>query len=379
MQVGVVTDPGLPAAVARAATRGLPELLGRDLGGRFDWRVETFCDELLLDEEGVLPMLTAAEEYQDRHGWDMVVLITDLPRRSGTQPILADVSTSQQAALVSLPALGGGFRLRARLRGLLVHVIGHVARDRLGLAAERLPDPYRGATGRLSARLAPLRHHTSPEERIDFHLGLTGLRGRFRLLAGMVRDNRPWRLVPHLAGATAAAAATAAFGIFYPSIWSMADALPHWRLGVISAVAIAVMVLWLLLYNDLWDRPSGHPRPGEAVLYNLSTVLTLVIGVGCMYLMLYGLALLTASAVIDLGFLQSRLGHPAGFGDYATLVWLASSMGIVAGALGSSLEGEEAVRQATYSRRENQRQARNRARADDEDARDTQREEHTAS
>jgi hypothetical protein len=46
--------------------------------------------------------------------------------------------------------------------------------------------------------------------------------------------------------------------------------------------------------------------------------------------------------------------------DYAKLVWLAFSVGIVAGALGSSLESEEAIRKATYSKREQERQARNR-------------------
>jgi hypothetical protein len=40
---------------------------------------------------------------------------------------------------------------------------------------------------------------------------------------------------------------------------------------------------------------------------------------------------------------------------------LAASIGIVAGALGSSLEGEDEVRRATYSQREQQRQARDRA------------------
>jgi|AmaraimetP72IA01_FD_contig_51_3234917_length_584_multi_3_in_0_out_0_2 hypothetical protein len=35
--------------------------------------------------------------------WDAVVYLTDLPRRSGTQPVMADLSISHAAALISLP------------------------------------------------------------------------------------------------------------------------------------------------------------------------------------------------------------------------------------------------------------------------------------
>src|SRR4029079_12381667 len=100
------------------------------------------------------------------------------------------------------------------------------------------------------------------------------LRGRSQLLAGMILDNRPWRLVPHLAGATAAAAATAAYGLFTTSFWNMADALPSWRLGLISAVAIAAMATWLLLYNRLWEKPSRRSDREKALLYNASTLVT---------------------------------------------------------------------------------------------------------
>jgi hypothetical protein len=48
-------------------------------------------------------------------------------------------------------------------------------------------------------------------------------------------------------------------------------------------------------------------------------------------------------------------------------VWLTSSVGIVAGALGSSLESEEAVRRATYSARERDRRALYRAEAEQGD------------
>jgi hypothetical protein len=125
---------------------------------------------------------------------------------------------------------------------------------------------------------------------------------------------------------------------------------------LINTVAIIAMAAWLLYYNKLWDRPRGHQPREKAVLYNASTVLTLLIGVSCMYVILFVLALLAAAVSIASGYLQSQLGQPATVGRYLTIAWLCSSVCIVAGALGSSFESEDAVRKATYSRREQERQ-----------------------
>ena len=62
-----------------------------------------------------------------------------------------------------------------------------------------------------------------------------------------------------------------------------------------------------------------------------------------------------ALTLIDPDYFATILHRPASFPDYLKLVWLGSSVGIVAGALGSSLESEEAVRDATYGRRERER------------------------
>jgi hypothetical protein len=96
------------------------------------------------------------------------------------------------------------------------------------------------------------------------------------------------------------------------------------------------------------------------LLYNISTTITLAVGVTFMYAILFVLALLAVVVLIDSGYLAQTLGHPVGVGSYLNLVWLGSSVGIVAGALGSSLEDEDTVREATYSRRERERQERNR-------------------
>ena len=180
--------------------------------------------------------------------------------------------------------------------------------------------------------------------------------GSIRLLTGMVWENRPWRLVPHLAGATAAAAGTAAYAVITSTFWSMADALSPWRLGLITVIAVGAMATWLLVRNNLWEKPQKQSVRKKAYLYNASTLATLFIGVACMYVILYIVTLLAALVAIDSSYLSLRLGHTSGFPQYATIVWLASSIGIVAGALGSSFESEEAVRKATYSKRELERQ-----------------------
>lgn len=180
--------------------------------------------------------------------------------------------------------------------------------------------------------------------------------GRLRLLAGMIWENRPWRLVPHLRGAAAAAAATAAYAVVTTSFWTMADALSPWRLTFINIIAIAALAIWLLINNNLWEKPSQPGDRRKTLLFNASTVGTLFIGVACMYVILYIVTIIAVVVVIDSAYLSSQLNHSVGLANYATIVWLASSVGMVAGALGSSFESEEAVRKATYSKRELERQ-----------------------
>jgi hypothetical protein len=354
--VGLLADDGMPTATAEAISDGLPRVLGTRLGDQVDWRVQVRTTSLSLNEHGEIPMGRLAAQHGRENGWDVTVLLTDLPRRAGTQPIVSDYSTARRVALLSVPALGA-FALKRRTRDLVVHLVGHICAEELNLGPDMVErSTRRGLLGAVADRVAPTQHVSSEHDDIDQHLALRGARGRMRLLAGMVRDNRPWRLIPHLAGATAAAAATASYGVITSTFWKLATALSAWRLALINVMAILAMAGWLLVYNKLWDRPRAHQPREKAVLYNASTVLTLLIGVSCMYVILFVLALLAALVSIDSGYLASQLGQPATIGRYLTIAWLASSVGIVAGALGSSFESEDAVRRATYSRREQERQ-----------------------
>lgn len=343
--VGLLADPGLPADLARAMAQELPALLARHITDRECWKVELLVGEIGLEPDGRLPLIETSRRTKAAQQWDYLVCLTDLPRRTEGRTIAADISTVHGAALVSVPAVGW-LRRRRQVHSTVVHALSV-------LAAQN-----RSGTARPRARFSPLKQVVSEDADIDCHLVLTGWRGRTRLLLGMVHANRPWRLVPSLSKAIAAAMGAAAFGIFYPSIWKMADALSPARLMSISLFAVLALAFWLIVHNGLWERPRRRENRRDGRLYNTATALTLLTGGTCMYLVLFAATLLAALAVISSDYLSRQLGHAAALSDYLTLAWLSSSMGTVAGALGSSLETEDAVRQATYSEREQQRRAR---------------------
>ena len=82
-------------------------------------------------------------------------------------------------------------------------------------------------------------------------------------------------------------------------------------------------------------------------------------GLACtvVYVLLFVTLLLVALMIIPVEYLGEELEQPSGVGDYVRLVWLAASMGTMAGAVGSSLDDSDRIRNATYSLRERHRRS----------------------
>lgn len=378
--LGLVADPGLATELAEQIGQELPDLLAEwyqdeTLADR--WRVEVSSQLLPMDEQGLLPLLEIGRTQHRQLGWDVTIVLTELPRRAGRRPVLADCNPEAGAGLVSLPAMGG-VRVRRRARDsiaylLVEHLWGKGDAGPSGTPGgtrERgLKIPYQVLTD-TEERSADLEEGTGREthdeetrpspaaEGPNVHVALTGTRGRLRLLNGMVRSNRPWRLVPSLSPALAGAAAGAAFGIFYSNIWQLADAFTTGRLVLVNAVAVFANIAWLIFDNNLWERRKKRGARTESRLYNAVTSVTVSFGVLCMYALLYGVTLFAAFVAIPVDYLTTTLGHPSGVTELATVAWLSASMGTIAGALGSGFAGEEAVRRAAYSERERERQER---------------------
>lgn len=324
VRIGVLADPGIAVRLARSVEDELPRLLRERIDRAHSFTVEVVSQAVPLSPEGEIDLREAATETARDHEWDLTIVVTELPRRSGTRPLVVDAEPALQAAIVSVPALGV-IRLRARLRAAIVRA-----------AAE--------------LRMAGIPPETSEDTRV-FRTSSHVL-GRTRLVLGMIRINRPWRLVPSLSTAMAAAAAASAFGIFYSSIWEMAVSLSQLRLAFISALAITAMVAWLIVYNRVWERSSAYRSKGQATLYNVVSVLSIGTGVALMYAALYAATVAASLTVISEDFLGTTLGRPAQFSDYLVLSWLSASLGTVAGALGSSAEDDEDIKRATFGHRE---------------------------
>ncbi|WP_245847677.1 hypothetical protein [Dietzia natronolimnaea] len=323
--VGLMADPGAPDRVAAAIADDLADDLTRELGGR--WRVEVARETLPLGPDGEVRLTEHAPRLLQQHSWDFVVYLTDLPSRSGGDPVLYDVSGSTAAALVCLPVLGV-VRVRAKVRALLRRLVrAGTRRDGVGPSGS---DDLPPAT-------------------------CSGAMSRIRLLGGMVLNNRPTRMVTGLAGVVAAGAGTGAFGVFYGSIASLAVALHPMRLLLIGVLGVLTLVSWLILRNGMWTRSDDEFGPGHRRMDNAATVLTVGVGVGIMFLGLLVAMFVLAIVVLDAGYLETQLGRPVSVSDYFHLAWLSTCLGAFAGALGSNFDDEDVVRAATYNLRWHER------------------------
>src|SRR3954447_4537541 len=320
-QLLLVPAPDVPAAIARELARELPARLD---GGR--WRGAVGGEELLAEDFGQL--VEAARAARERTGAELAVCLTDVPLRTGKRPLIAALDADQGIGVGAVPATGAAL-LRRRVKSTAEAVIAELSEQKTIAAggvmrpqAVELPDSLPLGVG-----------YALP----------AGL-GHVRLLAGMVRANRPWRAFSSLSSAVVAALATGAYAVLNSTIWQLSGALSPVRLLAAMLIGVIAVIGWLIVSHHLWERPGGGRPAKERRLYNAATLLTVAIAVAWGYLVLFVVLLAVCGLLIDSGLLHSIINQPADLGRYVTLAWLGASIATVAGGLGSGLESLDEVR-----------------------------------
>jgi hypothetical protein len=327
--IGIVSDPGLAEDIAADVAARLPGVLQERIRDRIEWSVHHRCHPLAAGEQTRLADVAAAD-LPDEPAWDLTVLLTDLPRRNGSEPVPSETSADSRLVIVSLPALGA-LRLGSRVERAIVTAV-----------AEMLD---------LEARVR--------RPRSALPIG-----GRLQLLAGMVRANRPWRLFTGLSQALVGVFGTAALVMLNSTSMEMGDTLGAGRLSVIAVVSCLALTIWLIVDHELWERPDDAQAKQLARLYNTATAVTLLLGVVCVYLALLALLTVVSLLVYDPQVLESTLRHAPTWADRLGIVWLAASAAMIGGALGSGLEHDDVVRQAAYGERQRRRSESNQTQDD---------------
>jgi hypothetical protein len=323
VHVGLVADPASPTEIARRMS-DLEQRGGADVHA---WDIEVVSEPFTTGSEDVDTALGRLGEQARQRDWDLVVGLTELPLRDGDgRYLLVQTDPRQRRAVLSLPALGG-LRMHARAR--------HAVRE----LVDGMADPT-----------------TEREHRV----ALPPRSGRWRLLLGMVLANRPWLLVPGLKSALVAALATGAVATINSTVWQLAGSLSWWRLTIATFASIALVVAWIVIDGELWDRPENDSAEARerSRLYNTSTLLTLTIGVLICYVALYLINLAWALFILDPAVMAANQHTSLGYGDLLVLAWFVASAATVGGGLGTGLESDEAIRAAAYSKREEERRNR---------------------
>jgi hypothetical protein len=297
--------------------RDLADQLAEELRDRFA-EVVVHTDERVgaLNPEPDVDLVQIVRRRMLDEGWDLAICVTDLPLLVGRRPVKAHAAVSLGVGIVSVPALG--------------------AMD----LEERLQEAVAGLIDRLLG---------SEDETIT-QVAAAG-RGNLSLLVGMVWANRPWQLAAGLSRALVGALGTGALALASTGVWHLADGAGWVRLAALTAGSLLIISVSLIVIHRLWERnPARSARP-RVTLINLATLLTIALGIGSLYLVLFVLTFGGGAALIPSGVLSGELGHSVGVDEYLRLAWLTSSLATLGGALGAAIESERAVREAAYGYR----------------------------
>lgn len=344
--VGVMVDRGLPEKRVRKALEKLgvyPDenfLSDEDLQALDLPRVQVRTSTLPMGLDGGVRLSDSAAGIMASHGWDRMIYVTDLPLTT-RRPVISQTVNGGRATMLCLPAFG---LLRAQ--------------EGLRQELSRLLDAKPAGAGALE-EISETTDIEGGDSEADTTRVIDGWGRSFRLLLGMVAGNRPAELYRVLTGCLAVGIATGAYGIFYGSMWQMSHTVSLVRMFAISLFAVGALTFWLIYHNGLWnrwpDRDIDSVAKWRAQMDNRATLATVLCAAVMIYTTVFTVLLVLSMVIVEPSYFRSQVDDEPFPWGYAKLAWLTASLGTMAGAIGSSFDNDESIRQATYNRREHAR------------------------
>ncbi|KAB8126645.1 hypothetical protein F9U64_19545 [Gracilibacillus oryzae] len=353
-RIGIITAPGYTEQFGEVLKEKLPHLFSDFLDNQIDWKVEYQIDPLtgVTEDEGKIK--NAISEIMEEKDWDIAICLTDLPFFHKKSPIVIEIDKMMNIAWLSVPSLG-----ILPVTNKVVNSVVSIVRDLVAFSyssEKKLKTTVSSNIEKLKY-LSPVKRDEidNSEKHEVFYTYRNKFFGFFKLLFGMIKANQPWVIFPHFLKIVVIAFTSGCFALVFPALWGLSDSYNVGRLILVTVISISMMVTWILLVHKLWEKPQEGRSKSFRRLYNLTTVVTLLITVCFYYLILFVAFIFASITLIPGELLQKNISTEVNVLSYLTVAWTATCISTLIGAFGTTLENEEAVLSTTYGNRQRQR------------------------
>ncbi|MDO4239149.1 hypothetical protein [Micrococcus sp.] len=340
VRLGVLVAPDVdPAAAAALDPAALAARLDAAYPG-LAWEVRVSAEDVGDDDDDSLDLLEITRDRMLDEDWDVAVGLTGRALVQGPHTLAEQVSPVHSTGVVSL-ALAPGDAQEA---------VARVVARLLGLDPdEGKPDEddVRDAV-RWARQLAADIEDRAGESGVSFAGRVAGRNAR--MILGTVRANRPWMLAVSLTRSMSTALATGALTLLTTDLWMLSAEYNGVQMGVLGVLSIVAVTLSLVVGAKLWERPRRAAEREQVAVFNLATVLTVLIGVLVLHALLMLAALAGALLLVDADVFEAVTGEAGTFWQYVKLAWFVGGLATIGSALGAGLEDDDDVRQAIFTR-----------------------------
>lgn len=350
--IGLIPSPDLSENLINKITDKLKVSFEKNIDSNIDWQFEVKVKIFVGAAEYVNETINKVIKVKEESNWDYVISITDLPSFSAHKVVMTDISTRSGVGLISLPSFGA-FPLKRRIIKALTY-IGEILYKNHQEKIEEITQNMKWNFLFSNVK------RVTPEEATNTNIRFVlqnRIIGWLRVLTGMVFANRPWQAIGSFKKVLTLSFATGTYISIFSTPWQLSVAYTPTRFVLLMLLSMTGMVVWINIAHNLWEKKSSKSQSQYRILYNVTTIMTLVVITIINYAVLLTLFTLSISLFVPEGIFDAATneGATSQVESYLRLAWLTASLALLVGAVGATIEKEEVIRSATYSYRQRNR------------------------
>ena len=351
VKIGLITAPGFSSQFTKNIIEILKIKLKESVSNNVNWEIYMEKNSVIGSAEHVNQCVDLSNNIKKENQWNYATCITDLPSISNHKVVISDFSSQNKTGLISLPSLGV-FNLKNKLCESLNYMI-YAFYFSQEITDNKNIKYYNSHLKQKVSKVVPS-EKTSANNRYIYKYTLIGF---IYLIMGMVMANRPWKAVFAFKKILSLGFATGTYISIFSTPWQLSIEFSFMRFILLMIISIGGIILWLIYAHNLWEKASSKSQKQYRYLYNTTTFITLLNINVINYIFLFLLLSLSSYFFVPDSLFDS-MAKPNTHNDiqnFLRLSWFTTSVGLIAGAFGSTIENKEVVQEMTYSSRQSQR------------------------